>query len=173
MPRDPTDNNQDYDQNNLREKLIATNRIVKVVKGGRRFGFSALTVVGDGEGQVGVGYAKAREMPKAITKAMGVARKNMRSYDLNRGTIHRQIHVHYGASSVFLRPAPAGTGIIAGNAVRAVMSALGVRDIFAKVHGSRNPINVVSAVIKGLDIIESPRMVAARRGKTVGQIRIN
>ncbi|MCA8837563.1 MAG: 30S ribosomal protein S5 [Gammaproteobacteria bacterium] len=163
--------NQDQDYNQFREKLIAVNRITKVVKGGRRFAFSALTVVGDGEGGVGVGYAKAREMPKAITKAMGLARKNMRHYDLNRGTIHRQIHVHFGASSVFLKPAPAGTGIIAGHAVRAVMAALGVRDIFAKVHGSRNPINVVHAVMKGLELIESPAQVAARRGKTVAQIR--
>ena len=161
----------DQTQSNFTEKLIHVNRITKVVKGGRRFAFSALTVVGDNHGRVGIGYAKAREMPKAISKSMGLARKNMRKFPLNKGTIYRQIHVQYGASAVFLKPAPEGTGIIAGNVVRSVMVALGVRNIFAKVHGSRNPINVVHAVMKGLSLIERPQAIAARRGKSVSAIR--
>lgn len=155
----------------LHEKLVAVNRVAKVVKGGRQFGFTALTVVGDGNGRIGFGYGKAREVPVAIQKAMEKARKNMTSVNLNGGTLQYPLVGIHGAAKVFMQPASEGTGIIAGGAMRAVFEVLGVRDVLAKCIGSRNPINVVRATIKGLGNMTSPEEVAAKRGKTVQEIQ--
>ena len=154
----------------LREKLVAVNRVAKVVKGGRQFGFTALTVVGDGAGKVGFGYGKAREVPQAIQKAMEAARKNMSKVDLKDGTLYYPLTARHGASKVYMQPASDGTGIIAGGAMRAVLEVVGVENILAKSIGSRNPINVVRATIKGLTSIRSPEQIAAKRGKTVEEI---
>ena len=154
----------------LREKLITVNRVAKVVKGGRQFGFTALTVVGDGAGRVGFGYGKAREVPVAIQKAMEKARKNMRTIDLNGTTLQYAVHARHGASKVFMQPASEGTGIIAGGAMRAVFEVVGVQDVLAKAIGSRNPVNVVRATINGLTAMAAPERVAAKRGKTVEEI---
>ncbi|HDO34351.1 MAG TPA: 30S ribosomal protein S5, partial [Chromatiales bacterium] len=135
----------------LLEKLIVVNRVAKVVKGGRQFGFSALSVVGDGKGRVGFGHGKAREVPMAIQKAMEGARKNLCSVPLNGNTLHYAVNAHYGAACVHMQPASEGTGIIAGGAMRAVLDVLGVRDVLAKSYGSRNPFNVVRATIRGLE----------------------
>lgn len=155
----------------LLEKLIAVNRVAKVVKGGRQFGFTALTVVGDGNGRVGFGYGKAREVPAAIQKAMEKARQNMRTVPLSDGTLHYPIVGEHGAAKVFMQPASDGTGVIAGGAMRAVFEVVGVRNVLAKCIGTRNPINVVRATINGLGNINSPELVAAKRGKTVEEIR--
>ena len=154
----------------LLEKLITVNRVAKVVKGGRQFGFTALTVVGDGDGKVGFGYGKAREVPLAIQKAMEKARKNMRSVDLKEGTLQHQVVARHGASKVFMKPASDGTGIIAGGAMRAVFEVVGVHNVLAKCIGSRNPINVVRATIRGLTDMSSPEKAAAKRGKKVEEI---
>ncbi len=154
----------------LREKLVAVNRVAKVVKGGRIFGFSALTVVGDGEGRVGFGQGKAREVPVAIQKAMEKARKNMRSVRLNGTTLQYDMMANHGAAKVFMKPASKGTGIIAGGPMRAVFEVLGVTDVLAKCVGSRNPINMVRATIKGLTEMTDADEVAAKRGKTVEEI---
>ena len=145
----------------LQEKLITVNRVAKVVKGGRQFGFTALTVVGDGNGRVGLGYGKAREVPMAIQKAMDKARKNMRSVPLNGVTLQYPITAEHGAARVFMQPASEGTGIIAGGAMRAVFDVVGVKDVLAKCIGSRNPINVVRATIRGLSTMKSPDYQAA------------
>lgn len=155
----------------LQEKLIAVNRVAKVVKGGRQFGFTALTVVGDGNGRVGLGYGKAREVPMAIQKAMDKARKNMHSVALNGVTLQYPITAGHGAAKVFMQPASEGTGIIAGGAMRAVFEVVGVKDVLAKCVGSRNPINVVRATILGLSTMKSPDYQAAKRGKTLDEIR--
>ncbi len=155
----------------LHEKLVAVNRVAKVVKGGRIFGFTALTVVGDGEGRIGYGYGKAREVPVAIQKAMDKARKNMRNVQLDGATLQYPIMGHTGAAKVFMKPASAGTGIIAGGAMRAVFEVLGVKDVLAKCVGTRNPINVVQATINALASMNSPEQVAAKRGKKVEEIR--
>jgi small subunit ribosomal protein S5 len=155
----------------LQEKLIAVNRVAKVVKGGRQFGFTALTVVGDGNGRVGLGYGKAREVPMAIQKAMEKARKNMRSVALNGVTLQYPVTAEHGAAHVFMQPASEGTGIIAGGAMRAVFDVVGVKDVLAKCIGSRNPINVVRATIRGLSAMQSPDYQAAKRGKSVDEIR--
>jgi small subunit ribosomal protein S5 len=155
----------------LQEKLIAVNRVAKVVKGGRQFGFTALTVVGDGNGRVGLGYGKAREVPMAIQKAMEKARKNMRNVALNGTTLQYPVTAEHGAAHVFMQPASEGTGIIAGGAMRAVFDVVGVKDVLAKCIGSRNPINVVRATIRGLSAMRSPDYQAAKRGKSVGEIR--
>lgn len=152
------------------EKLVAVNRVSKVVKGGRQFGFTALTVVGDGNGKVGFGYGKAKEVPVAIQKAMEQARKNMNTVSLLDGTLHYPIKANHGAAKIYMQPASEGTGVIAGGAMRAVLEAVGVRNVLAKTTGSRNPINVVRATIKGLVAINSPESVAAKRGKTVEEI---
>ncbi len=162
------DNQQSSD--GLQEKLIAVNRVAKVVKGGRQFGFTALTVVGDGNGRVGFGYGKAREVPTAIQKAMEKARKNMRTIALSKGTLQYPVKGTHGAAKVFMQPASDGTGIIAGGAMRAVFEVVGVKDVLAKCIGSRNPINVVRATIDGLDNMVSPDYVAAKRGKRVEEI---
>jgi len=154
----------------LLEKLVAVNRVAKVVKGGRIFGFTALTVVGDGNGKIGFGYGKAREVPVAIHKAMEKARKNMRQVALNSGTLQYDITSRHGASKVFMKPASEGTGIIAGGAMRAVFEVVGVHNVLAKCIGSRNPNNVVRATIRGLTEMASPESVAAKRGKSVEEI---
>jgi small subunit ribosomal protein S5 len=154
----------------LQEKLIAVNRVAKVVKGGRQFGFTALTVVGDGNGKVGFGYGRAREVPVAIQKAMERARRSMRTIPLKEGTLWHPITARHGAAKVFMQPASEGTGIIAGGPMRAVFEVLGVRNVLAKCMGSRNPINVVRATLEGLTSISSPEAVAAKRGKTVEEI---
>lgn len=154
----------------LQEKLVAVNRVSKVVKGGRQFGFTALTVVGDGDGRVGYGYGKARELPLAIQKAMQVARNNLLSIHLKDETLQYRLRGRHGATRVFMQPASEGTGIIAGGAMRAVFECAGVRNVLAKSYGSRNPINVVRATVKALADMHSPEEVAAKRGKTVEEI---
>ena len=153
------------------EKLVAINRVAKVVKGGRQFGFTALTVVGDGNGKIGFGYGKAREVPLAIQKAMDKARKNMRTVNLNDGTLQYPLKGRHGAARVYMQPASEGTGIIAGGAMRAVFEAVGVRNVLAKIMGTNNPINVVRATVNGLTEMQSPDSVAAKRGKSVEDIR--
>lgn len=154
----------------LLEKLVAVNRVAKVVKGGRQFGFTALTVVGDGEGRVGYGYGKAREVPVAIQKAMEAARRTMYSINLNGGTLQYAITARHGAAKVYMQPASEGTGIIAGGAMRAVFEVVGVRDVLAKCIGSNNPINVLRATMNGLVDMHSPEDIAAKRGKSVKDI---
>lgn len=154
----------------LLEKLVAVNRVAKVVKGGRIFGFSALTVVGDGAGRVGFGRGKAREVPVAIQKAMENARKNMRPVPLTNGTLHYAVVGRHGAAKVYMQPASEGTGIIAGGPMRAVFEVLGVHNVLAKCIGSTNPINMVRATIEGLRSIRSPELIASRRGKSVEEI---
>lgn len=161
---------QSKSSDDLLEKLVAVNRVAKVVKGGRIFSFSALTVVGDGKGRVGFGYGKAREVPVAIQKAMEAARKNMKPVQLDGATLHYPVNARHGAAKVFMQPASEGTGIIAGGAMRAVFEVVGVRDVLAKTIGSSNPINVVRATLNGLWGASSPEEVAAKRGKTVEEI---
>ncbi len=155
----------------LVEKLVNVNRVAKVVKGGRIFSFTALTVVGDGKGKVGFGRGKAREVPAAIQKAMEQARRNMVQVELKDGhTLQHPINANHGASKVFMQPASEGTGIIAGGAMRAVFEVLGIQNVLAKSNGSTNPINIVRATIKGLANMATPESVAAKRGKTVEDI---
>lgn len=152
------------------EKLVTINRVAKVVKGGRQFGFTALTVVGDGDGRVGFGYGKAREVPIAIQKAMQSARRDMRRIELKGDTIQYAMNGYHGATKVYMQPASDGTGVIAGGAMRAVFEAVGIRNVLAKSYGSRNPINLVRATLSALDSIQSPKAIAAKRGKTVEEI---
>jgi small subunit ribosomal protein S5 len=154
----------------LMEKLVAVNRVAKVVKGGRQFGFTALTVVGDGNGKVGFGYGKAREVPLAIQKAMEKARANMTTVSIVNGTLQYPLNARHGAAKVYMQPASEGTGVIAGGAMRAVFEAVGVHNVLAKCNGSRNPINLVRATISGLQNMKSPQDIAAKRGKTVEEI---
>jgi small subunit ribosomal protein S5 len=152
------------------EKLVAVNRVAKVVKGGRQFGFTALTVVGDGNGRIGMGYGKAREVPVAIQKAMDKARKSMKTIAIKGGTLQHPVTSWHGAAKVFMKPASEGTGVIAGGAMRAVFEAVGVKNVLAKSIGSSNPINVVRATFKGLMHMVSPEFIAAKRGKKVEEI---
>ncbi len=152
------------------EKLVAVNRVSKTVKGGRQFTFTALTVVGDGAGKVGFGYGKAREVPVAIQKSMEHARRQMISVELNNGTLWYPIKANHGAARVFMQPASEGTGVIAGGAMRAVLEAVGVKNILAKAVGSRNPINLVRATLKGLKAMSSPSLIAAKRGKSLEEV---
>ena len=154
----------------FREKMIAVNRVTKVVKGGRILAFAALTVVGDGEGRVGMGKGKSREVPAAVQKAMDRARHDMKKFPLNHGTVFHTVEGHHGASRVMLRPAPEGTGIIAGGAVRAVVEAAGIKDIRSKCLRSNNPNNVVAATFAGLKNMRGPEDVARIRGKSVEEI---
>ena len=154
----------------LIEKLVQVNRVAKVVKGGRIFGFTALTVVGDGKGKVGFGRGKAREVPIAIQKAMEAARRNMINVDLNGDTLQYPVKARHGASKVYMQPASAGTGVIAGGAMRAVLEVAGVHNVLAKCYGSTNPVNVVRATFKGLRDMRSPEDIAAKRGKSVEDI---
>ncbi len=161
------DRNREEIDDGMIEKLIAVNRVSKTVKGGRQFTFTALTVVGDGEGRIGFGYGKAREVPVAIQKSMEYARKNMVSVDLNNGTLFHAVKSGHGAARVYMQPASEGTGVIAGGAMRAVLEAVGVKDVLAKAVGSRNPINLVRATVRGLAEMQSPAKIAAKRGKKV------
>jgi small subunit ribosomal protein S5 len=154
----------------LIEKLVTINRVAKVVKGGRVFGFAALTVVGDGNGKVGFGRGKAREVPVAVQKAMEDARKNMQHFPLKDGTLQHELTGVHGAAKVVMLPASEGTGIIAGGPMRAVFEAVGVRNVLAKCIGSNNPINVVRATYKGLTNMVTAESVAAKRGKSVQDI---
>src|SRR6202451_2632987 len=154
----------------LVEKLVAVNRTAKVVKGGRQFGFTALTVVGDGAGRVGFGFGKAREVPVAISKAMPQARKNMINVALRNDTLHYAIRGTHGATRVLMQPASDGTGVIAGGGMRAVLECAGVRNVLAKSYGSRHPINGVRRAIRALAKIRSPEEIAAKRGKTLEEI---
>ena len=161
---------QSSSNDDLLEKLVTVNRVAKVVKGGRQFGFTALTVVGDGDGRVGFGYGKAREVPIAIQKAMQAARKNLISVNLTNETLQYAKKGRHGATYVYMQPASEGTGIIAGGAMRAVFECAGVRNVLAKSYGSRNPINVVRATINALKEIHSPKQIAAKRGKKIKEI---
>lgn len=154
----------------LQEKLVQVNRVAKVVKGGRIFGFTALTVVGDGKGKVGFGRGKAREVPAAIQKALEAARRNMIQVELKGTTIQHPIKARHGASKVYMQPASDGTGVIAGGAMRAVLEVAGVQNVLAKCYGSTNPVNVVRATFEGLRAMTSPEQIAAKRGKTVEEI---
>ena len=154
----------------LNEKLIAVNRVSKVVKGGRIFSFTALTVVGDGKGRVGCGYGKAREVPAAIQKAMEKARRNMSSVELKGNTLQHPIKGRHSGSKVYMQPASEGTGIIAGGAMRAVLEVVGVHNVLSKAYGSTNPINVVRATLNALGNMNSPEQIAAKRGLTVAEI---
>lgn len=151
----------------LREKMITVNRVTKVVKGGRILAFAALTVVGDGDGRVGMGKGKSKEVPAAVQKAMEEARRNMMKVSLRNGSIHHNVTGHHGAAVVMMAPAPKGTGIIAGGPMRAVFEVMGITDIVAKSHGSSNPYNMVRATLDALVKSTTPSEVAAKRGKAV------
>ncbi len=154
----------------LKEKMIAVNRVTKVVKGGRILGFAALTVVGDGDGKVGMGKGKSREVPLAVQKAMDEARKNMVAVRMKGGTFYHSVIGKHGASSVLIAPAEKGTGIIAGGPMRAIFEVMGVSDVVAKSFGSTNPYNLVRATLNGLKMMYSPSEVAKKRGMTIEQI---
>ena len=154
----------------LREKMVAINRVTKVVKGGRVLGFAALTVVGDGDGRIGMGKGKAREVPVAVQKAMEEARRKMVKVSLKHGTLQHPVIGHHGASRVYMQPASDGTGIIAGGPMRAVFEVMGVHNVLAKCLGSTNPYNVVRATINGLTKMNTPSEIAAKRGKSVEEI---
>jgi small subunit ribosomal protein S5 len=166
QPRAQTEGNDD----GLKEKMIAVNRVTKVVKGGRILGFAALTVVGDGDGRIGMGKGKAREVPVAVQKAMEAARRNMFKVQLREGTIHHNVFGEHGAARVMMAPAKAGDGIIAGGPMRAVFEVMGVTDIVAKSHGSTNPYNMVRATLDALKHSTTPAEIAAKRGKTVEEL---
>ena len=154
----------------MREKMIAVNRVTKVVKGGRILGFAALTVVGDGDGRVGMGKGKSKEVPVAVQKAMEEARRNMTKVLLKNGTIHHTVMGHHGAARVMMTPAPKGTGIIAGGPMRAVFEVMGITDIVAKSHGSSNPYNMVRATFDALNNCTTASEIAAKRGKSVEEL---
>ncbi len=170
--RDHRDRNRDERDNEFTEKLVAINRVAKVVKGGRRFGFAALVVVGDQKGRVGHGHGKAREVPEAIRKATDAAKRNLTRVPLREGrTLHHDVAGRHGAGKVFLRAAPPGTGIIAGGPMRAVFETLGVQDVVAKSLGSSNPYNMVRATFDALKHQDLPRSVAARRSIKVSALQ--
>jgi len=154
----------------MREKMIAVNRVTKVVKGGRILAFAALTVVGDGDGRVGMGKGKAREVPVAVQKAMERGRRALAKVPLRNGTLQHAVEGKHGAARVMLAPAPEGTGIIAGGPLRAIFDVLGVRNVVAKSHGSTNPYNMVRATLKALERLRTPAEIAAKRGKPVSEI---
>jgi small subunit ribosomal protein S5 len=157
-------------EDGLREKMIAVNRVTKVVKGGRILGFAALTVVGDGDGRVGMGKGKSKEVPAAVQKAMEEARRNMVKVTLKSGSVFHKVEGHHGAARVMMAPAPKGTGIIAGGPMRAVFEVMGITDIVAKSHGSSNPYNMVRATLDALRNSTTPAEIAAKRGKSVEDI---
>ncbi len=157
-------------EDGLREKMIAINRVTKVVQGGRILGFAALTVVGDGDGRVGMGKGKSKEVPAAVQKAMEEARRNMIKVTLKNGTLQHRVSGHHGAANVIMMPAPKGTGIIAGGPMRAVFEVVGITDVVAKSHGSSNPYNMVRATLDALRISTTPAEVAAKRGKSVEEL---
>ena len=169
--RQDRSNREQKEDPELIEKLVGINRVAKVVKGGRRFGFAALMVVGDGRGRVGHGAGKAREVPEAIRKATEQAKRSMVRVPLREGrTLHHDIKGDYGAGHVILRSAPSGTGVIAGGPMRAIFESLGVQDVVAKSTGSSNPHNMIKATFAALNKIGSPRLVAAKRGKKVAEV---
>ena len=171
MARGQRDDRGQREESEFVEKLVAINRVAKVVKGGRRFGFAALVVVGDGKGRVGHGHGKAREVPEAIRKATEQAKRNMIRVPLREGrTLHHDVHGHFSAGRVVLRAAPAGTGIIAGGPLRAIFESLGVHDVVAKSVGTQNPHNMIKATFDALANCQSPRMVAQRRGRKVADV---
>jgi len=163
-------NSEKDNEEGLQEKLVQVNRVAKVVKGGRIFSFTALTVVGDGKGRVGFGRGKAREVPVAIQKAMESARRNLVDVDITNGTLQYPVKANHGASKVYMQPASEGTGVIAGGAMRAVLEVAGVQNVLAKCYGSTNPVNVVRATINGLANMRSPEDIAAKRGKSVEEV---
>jgi len=167
MKENNTANNQQSDA--LEEKLVQVNRVAKVVKGGRIFGFTALTVVGDGNGKVGFGRGKAKEVPIAIQKAMENARRSMVDVELNNNTLWYPVKAKHGAANVYMQPASEGTGIIAGGAMRAVLELAGVQNVLAKCYGSTNPVNVVRATINALSTMESPETVAVEEEKKLSK----
>ena len=154
----------------LREKMIAINRVTKVVKGGRILGFAALTVVGDGDGGIGMGKGKSREVPVAVQKAMEEARRKLVKINLKNGTLHHAVTGRHGSSRVYMQPASDGTGIIAGGPMRAIFEVMGVTNVLAKIIGSTNPYNVVRATLNGLQAMNTPSVIAAKRGKSVEEI---
>jgi len=160
----------DNKNNDLQEKLVSVNRVSKVVKGGRVFSFTALTVVGDGSGKIGFGYGKSNEVPSAIQKAMEKARKSMVYIDLNGDTLYHPVKGKHSGSKVYMRPASDGTGIIAGGAMRSVLEVLGVHNVLAKAYGSTNPINTVRATMDALLGMRSPKQIAAKRGISLEQL---
>ena len=164
--RDQPDKNEE----GMQEKLIQVNRVAKVVKGGRIFGFTALTAVGDGNGRIGFGRGKAREVPLAIQKAMEAARRNMITVNLDGHTLQYPIKAKHGASKVYMQPASEGTGVIAGGAMRAILHLAGVQNVLAKCYGSTNTVNVVRATFNGLRDMRSPEDIANKRGKSVEEI---
>ncbi len=155
----------------LIEKMISINRVTKVVKGGRIMGFAALTVVGDGDGRIGMGKGKSKEVPVAVQKSMEEARRKMINVNLNNGTLHHTVIGRHGAAKVYMQPASEGTGIIAGGAMRAVFEAVGVHNVLAKCIGSSNPYNVVRATLNGLQAVNSPSEIAAKRGMSIEEIQ--
>ncbi len=165
------DRGGERERSELVDKLVHINRVAKVVKGGKRFGFAALVVVGDQKGRVGFGHGKAREVPEAVRKATEAAKKSLVRIPLREGrTLHHDVHGRHGAGKVVLRPAPVGTGIIAGGPLRAVFDALGVHDVVAKSVGTSNPYNMVRATFDALKQQASPKMIANKRGKSVAEI---
>ena len=166
QPRAQPEGNDD----GLKEKMIAVNRVTKVVKGGRILGFAALTVVGDGDGRIGMGKGKSREVPVAAQKAMEEARRKMAKVSLKNGTVHHTVMGRHGATTVMIQPAPEGTGIIAGGAMRAVFEVVGVTNVVAKAHGSTNPYNIVRATIDGLSKVNTPSEIAAKRGLPIERV---
>lgn len=170
MAKNPKNAVAEEQDDGIREKMIAVNRVTKVVKGGRILGFAALTVVGDGDGRIGMGKGKSREVPVSVQKAMDQARRAMEKVPLRNGTIFHAVEGHHGASRVMLHPAPEGTGVIAGGPMRAIFDVMGIRNIVAKSHGSSNPYNMVRATLDALSKLRSPSEVAAKRGKTVEEL---
>ena len=171
-PRRDGGRDRDREPSEFVDKLVHINRVAKVVKGGRRFGFAALVVVGDQKGRVGFGHGKAREVPEAIRKATDSAKRSLTRVPLREGrTLHHDVHGRHGAGKVFLRAAPPGTGVIAGGPMRAVFETLGINDIVAKSQGSANPYNMVRATFDALKRVDSPRSVAARRGLKVSELQ--
>lgn len=170
MAKFPAKMQSDAPEDGLREKMIAVNRVTKVVKGGRILAFAALTVVGDGDGRVGMGKGKSKEVPVAAQKGMEEARRNMIKVALKNGSIHHQVFGHHGAASVMLAPAAKGAGIIAGGPMRAVFDVMGITDIVAKSHGSSNPYNMVRATINALMNLTTASEIAAKRGKLIEEI---
>ena len=170
MAKNPKNAVAEEQDDGIREKMIAVNRVTKVVKGGRILGFAALTVVGDGDGRIGMGKGKSREVPVSVQKAMDQARRAMEKVPLRNGTIFHAVEGHHGASRVMLHPAPEGTGVIAGGPMRAIFDVMGIRNIVAKSHGSSNPYNMVRATVDALSKLRSPSEIAAKRGKTVEEL---
>lgn len=170
MAKNPKNAVAEEQDDGIREKMIAVNRVTKVVKGGRILGFAALTVVGDGDGRIGMGKGKSREVPVSVQKAMDQARRAMEKVPLRNGTIFHAVEGHHGASRVILHPAPEGTGVIAGGPMRAIFDVMGIRNIVAKSHGSSNPYNMVRATLDALSKLRSPSEIAAKRGKTVEEL---